>query len=86
MNMEKQKSFNKPVNLNLKDATTLKCTHCENYLFIQSFILKKISALVSPTGKEELITIPVFTCGNCGNVLDDFKDALSGVEKEEENV
>lgn len=81
MNMKTQKSINKPINLNLKDATTLKCDHCENYLFIQSFILKTISALVSPTGKEELITIPIFTCGNCGNILDDFKHALPKSEE-----
>ena len=68
------------VKVDLGQAETIKCKNCGNYLFIQSFILKKLSSLVSPTGKEEMIPIQVFSCGNCGAVLDGMLDG-SGIEE-----
>ena len=56
------------VQVDLKQADTIKCKSCGNYLFIQSFILKKLSALVSPTGQEAMIPVQVYSCGNCGEV------------------
>jgi hypothetical protein len=40
--------------------------------------LKRISALVSPTGKESIVPIQVFSCGNCGTVP---KNMMSMVEQ-----
>ena len=54
------------VQVDLKQADTIKCKSCGNYLFIQSFILKKLSALVSPTGQEAMIPVQVYSCGSCG--------------------
>ena len=56
------------VKVDLKDAETIKCKSCNNYLFITSFILKRLSALVSPNGQEALIPVQVYSCGNCGKV------------------
>tara|TARA_Y100001963_G_scaffold158778_1_gene259679 strand:- start:3910 stop:4164 length:255 start_codon:yes stop_codon:yes gene_type:complete len=56
------------VQLDLADADTITCDDCGNAAFMPSFFLKKISALVSPTGKESIVPIQVFTCGNCGKV------------------
>ena len=44
------------------------CEKCGNGLFIQSFFLKKISALVSPTGQESIVPVQVYSCGNCGHI------------------
>ena len=41
---------------------------CGNGLFIQSFFLKKLSAVVSPTGQEAVVPVQVYSCGNCGKV------------------
>ena len=54
--------------LDLSQAETMKCEKCGNYTFIQSFFLKKLSPLVSPTGEEAIIPIQVYSCGNCGTV------------------
>ena len=35
----------------------------------ESLIIKKISAILSPTGKEVIAPIQVFNCGNCGEML-----------------
>jgi hypothetical protein len=57
------------VQVDLKDADTMKCQKCENSIFIQGYVIKKISAIVSPTGKEVIAPIQVFNCGNCGEML-----------------
>ena len=43
-----------------------KCDKCGNYFFIEAFALKEVSALLSPTGRNELAPIPIWICSNCG--------------------
>ena len=57
------------VKVDLSDADTMKCQSCENPIFIQGYIIKKISAIISPTGEEVIAPIQVFNCGNCGELL-----------------
>ena len=57
------------VQVDLSDADTMKCQSCENPVFIQGYIIKKISAIVSPTGKEVIAPIQVLNCGICGEML-----------------
>jgi uncharacterized Zn finger protein len=68
------------VKVDLTQAETMKCEHCGNYLFISSTIIKRLSAIVSPTGEEALIPIDVYSCGNCGRVP---KTMLAGTGIEE---
>ncbi len=58
----------KQVELDISKADTIQCQECGNASFIPSFFLKKISALMSPTGKEAIVPIQVYSCGNCGTV------------------
>tara|TARA_B100000902_G_scaffold387554_1_gene431864 strand:+ start:93 stop:341 length:249 start_codon:yes stop_codon:yes gene_type:complete len=46
---------------------------CGNKHFKQVFAMKKVSALVSPSGQEEVITMPVFVCDKCGKELEELK-------------
>ena len=55
MSMHPQGRIQKPkaqVQVDLKQADTIKCKECNNYLFIVSYVLKKLSALISPTKEE----------------------------------
>ena len=84
MSMHPKGPIKKPqaqVQVDLKQADTIKCSDCGNYLFITSFILKRLSALVSPNGQEALIPVQVYSCGNCGKVADGMLEG-SGVEEE----
>jgi len=54
--------------ININDTESLKCDECTNYLFIKSYFIRRISALMSPNGQEAMIPIEVFSCGNCGKV------------------
>tara|TARA_Y100001938_G_C7951654_1_gene359619 strand:+ start:491 stop:739 length:249 start_codon:yes stop_codon:yes gene_type:complete len=58
----------KQVELDISKADTIQCEDCGNASFIPAFFLKKISALMSPTGKEAIVPIQVYSCGNCGVV------------------
>ena len=56
------------VQIDISKADTISCEECGNASFIQAFFLKKISALMSPTGKEAIVPMQVFSCGNCGTI------------------
>ena len=73
------------VQVDLSKADTVRCDdpECNNILFIQSTIIKRLSAIVSPTGKEALVPIDVYSCGNCGKVP---KTMLAGTGLDIENV
>lgn len=78
MRKPKQKA---QVKVDLREAETIKCNECNNYLFIVSFVLKKLSAIVSPTGQESMIPVQVYSCGNCGKVAEGMLDG-AGLEDE----
>jgi hypothetical protein len=56
------------VQIDISKADTIVCEECGNASFIQAFFLKKLSALMSPTGKESIVPMQVFSCGNCGTI------------------
>ena len=82
MNMKASKPLPKEQStVDLKEAETIKCSKCSNYLFIISFVLKRLSAILSPTGQEAMIPVQVYSCGNCGAVAEGFLEG-SGIEEE----
>ena len=62
--------------LDISKTDTIVCENCGNASFIQAFFLKKVSALVSPTGKEAIVPIQVFSCGNCGAIPKNMMDQI----------
>ena len=70
MNMKPRKPLPKAkVQVDLTDAETMTCMKCDNKIFIQGYVIKKISAIISPTGQEVIAPVQVFNCGNCGELL-----------------
>ena len=57
------------VQVDLTEAETMNCEQCNNKIFIQGYVIKKISAIMSPTGQEVIAPVQVFNCGNCGTML-----------------
>jgi|GEM_PF-6178065 len=39
---------------------------CGSIHFVQAFVIKVISPLMSPTGKDQLHPLQTFLCANCG--------------------
>ena len=56
--------------IDINDTEIVKCDDCGNASFIQAFFLRRLSALMSPTGQEAMIPVQVYSCGNCGKVPD----------------
>jgi ribosomal protein L37E len=52
----------------LTNATDIVCENCGNLTFQEVLLMKKVSALVSPNGKEGIVPIPTFSCVACGYV------------------
>ena len=57
----------------LSNATDIVCENCGNLTFEEVLLLKKVSALVSPNGKEGIVPIPTFACVACGYVNKMFR-------------
>lgn len=60
-----------PVNINPNDLQDILCSNndCASTNFVQVYQMKKLSALLSPDGQEQIITIPVFICDDCGTEM-----------------
>ena len=69
MSTKPMKPLSKPKEtVDLSKADTLQCEECDNYLFITSYVIKRVSAILSPSGQEGLVPIQVYSCGNRGTV------------------
>lgn len=51
----------------MRSFKTLTCD-CGGMLFEQGIVFKKISSIVSPSGKEEMYPLEVLICKKCGRV------------------
>jgi hypothetical protein len=56
------------MNVDLAKAEDLVCENCGSHFFNLVFMFKKISALMSPTGKATMAPIETFACIECGTV------------------
>lgn len=60
------------LNLDLSQTTAISCDNCGNVTFEEIVMLRHVSAIVSPTGKDAIVPIPAFGCNVCGFVNDRF--------------
>ena len=60
------------LNVDISQTTAEVCESCGNDTFVQVFKMRKLSALLSPAGKETLIPIQIFACHKCGLVNEGF--------------
>ena len=69
--------LNRPqgLNLNIKpeDLKDIVCENCGSKYFRQVQAFKRLSALISPTGKEQIVPVPVFRCDECGFINKEFR-------------
>ena len=56
----------------IKNASGVSCDECGNITFKEVLTFKKISAILSPTGKEEVVPMPIVACEKCGKVSSIF--------------
>lgn len=54
-------------------SPTCVCSSCGHRIFREGLVIKKVSALLTGTGKDELVPIPMYMCDKCGEVLEEYK-------------
>lgn len=67
----------------LDDVT---CDECENYTFLQVILMKRMPALISPTGKDAFLPQSTFACAVCNHVNVHFIQGMGGWFKDSENT
>ncbi len=60
------------IKVDLSATENITCDECEGHLYTPVFVIKKLSALLSPTGDERLVPIQTFQCTACGHVNENF--------------
>ena len=55
----------------LRNSRNVVCD-CGGMIFSEKLFFKKISALISPNGREELVPMPIIVCERCGKVPSAF--------------
>lgn len=66
------------------DLTQSPWTECEkkNKLFEGKLLFKRISPLISPSGKEEYVPLEVIVCTQCGKIPKFFYERAKDVPEE----
>jgi|TARA_R110002110_G_scaffold176788_1_gene381169 hypothetical protein len=62
----------------LSNAEDVICEGCENNTFLEVIIIKKVSAIMSPTGQEVMAPIKTFQCAKCSHMNDQFIPRIEG--------
>jgi len=58
--------------IDIEQAVSMTCDECGSELFEIKYMIKKLSALVAPTGQDTLIPIQLFVCSNCNHINEEF--------------
>ena len=67
----------------LAQAESIACEHCANQTFVTVMMMKRISPIISPTGKEAIVPIQTFACNACGFVNEAFSPTIPDSDEEE---
>lgn len=67
MNREQQ-----GLKIDFSQTTPEVCESCGNDTFKHLFKMRKLSALLAPTGEETMIPVQVFACAKCGHINKGF--------------
>jgi phage FluMu protein Com len=64
-------------------AATVTCDSCGHHIFENGLVLKRFSAVSSPTGQEVVVPVEVFKCAKCSHVNEEFLPsyAISDIKK-----
>ena len=60
------------MNIDFSQTTAEVCESCENETFTQVYKIRKLSALLAPSGQATMIPMQVFSCVKCNHINDIF--------------
>ena len=59
-------------NIDLSNALDVVCEVCASKQFREVAFIKRVSAILSPTGKEMVVPVATFCCASCNHVNKEF--------------
>ena len=60
------------MNVSFDQTNPIICEKCEGEVFVPAFLLRKVSALVSPSGKDTVLPLQLFACISCNHINEDM--------------
>tara|TARA_X000001382_G_C3149009_1_gene172305 strand:+ start:352 stop:606 length:255 start_codon:yes stop_codon:yes gene_type:complete len=74
--MGKEIKMNQPqeaqMQINPNDLEDVVCEKCESQCFEPTFLFKRLSAVLSPNGKDTMIPLQIYRCADCGHINEVF--------------
>lgn len=64
--------INNKQEIDFSQAENYTCDDCGHDHFVVNYIIKRFSALISPTGQPMLTPVQAFACAKCGHINKDF--------------
>tara|TARA_Y100000593_G_C4076966_1_gene221970 strand:- start:71 stop:286 length:216 start_codon:yes stop_codon:yes gene_type:complete len=61
------------MNIDMSQTTAEVCEKCKCEQFTRVFLMRKLSALLSPAGQESMIPMETFACAKCGHINSGFQ-------------
>ena len=58
--------------LDIKQTVEVTCDECNNDRFTVVFKVRKVPALLSPSGQEGFVPLQTFECSSCKHINEDF--------------
>jgi hypothetical protein len=72
INLNQNKEQKQQLNINPNDLEDMLCEKCESQYFEPAFLFKKLSAIMSPSGKETLVPMQIYRCADCKHINEEF--------------
>ena len=74
------------MNVDISQTRPVVCDECGGIYFQEVLHIRKVSGLITGTGKTSYIPIPIFQCTNCNHVNEEFlPNEVSQLKDEPEN-
>ena len=58
--------------VDISATTEIKCEECESKFFVEAYMIRKASKLLTGAEQDTIIPIPVMRCADCGHVNELF--------------
>ena len=72
--MNNQTTNKIPLKVNPENMEETNCEECESIYFVEVYTIKRISPVLSPSGKEMFIPVQTFKCAECAHVNKNFNN------------
>lgn len=67
-----QNMMNQQPNFGIEDTTAIQCEKCNNNIFNNAFMFRRVSKILAGTDKDALVPIQVPVCSKCNYAIQEL--------------